>query len=178
MELNENILQANNNNVLLVTVILCSVVVCVCVAAFCYRRAPDVEIGKLLLGKQFVNVGNLIFPDNDENESRFIEVAFENTTFWRKEFVNRAKDSFVLKTEIEGIVYAVVAGSPGYASPWRCAYVAPIYDSIPYVVFDRNFHAKNNVWPEDANSRYLGVSEEGWMYWNTRQDAKLKFVLV
>lgn len=174
LPISEDIFQVQNNNKLLIAIVSLSVIACLAIAFIFSNKKQKISYGHIQMQKQYLNIGDLIFPDNEENQSRFIVRSPEKITTWIREYVN--KTEFILKVDIGGILYTITNGSPGYAAPWRCVSITPVVEGVVPVVFTKHFHATKDVWIEDVNSRYFDYNEFSVLYWNTKHTSRLKFI--
>lgn len=97
----------------------------------------------------YLNVSERLFPEHPTNLTRAIAVAKEPVTIWMQEFLNEDRTRFVLKTEVEGIMYAVQMGPPGAGAEWGIAFVGPL-GAYPNVTFDKNMMASKPAWPDEG----------------------------
>jgi hypothetical protein len=142
--------------------------------------SPDVEkimstrlvpTGYLQANKShYVNVGDRLFADHPTNFSVSMSLDKEPRTVWIQEFLNEARDSFVLKTEIQGLVFSLQSGPPGAGAPWGVAFLAPVVralnNNVVLMPNKSSFKAISPAWPDDLI--YLTVYQEtGQIYWTS-----------
>ena len=174
LPLSEDILAVSNNNGIWITLIILGVMILVVLAIVFIRKPSKIVSGYLKIGEKYVNIGDFIFPDNEENPSKYLLVEPNKKTLWEKQFLDKKRSKFVLKTEIEGIMYTFVRGSPGHEAPIKICAVMPIIDNES-VIFQNDFSAFENVW-NDFDSKELFVDEDHILFWSSSRSLKIKFV--
>lgn len=164
-----DISKITSNNGLWLTIICFGACILLCFGFLCINKKPKKQQGYLQFGKQFLNVGDYIFEDNEENHSCYIVPEDKKTTVWEREILD--KHSFILKTEMNGFVYGFTVGSPGYASPNLICSASPLVAGSQNVVFKlKPFEASSNVW-QDQESVALHLAENGFIVWGQSKPA-------
>jgi hypothetical protein len=107
---------------------------------------------------QYINVKSRIFPNHEFNYSVSLTLGEKPETIWIQEFVSGSSSKFVLKTEIQGLIFALQQGPPGAGAPWGIAYLAPVVKAVNNNVFltehKKTMSALSSTW-QDENLTFL-----------------------
>lgn len=175
LPISEDILLVKNNNGLWFALIIFGILVFLVMGFVFIKPRPKSTRGYLKIGNQFVNVGDFIFAENEENFSRYLVATNEKLTIWEKQYIETYK-YFILKTEIDGVMYSFINGSPGYDALFKICSLSPLTNgSENIVIFEKNFQATENVWSE-TESKFLSIQTENILFWNATQQDKLKLI--
>jgi len=127
----------------------------------------------------YINVSNRLFENHPTNFAVTLSLDDQPRTVWIKEYLTESRDVYVLKTEIQGLMFSLQTGPPGAGAPWRIAFLAPILRSVnKNVVLTSN---KSSVWAVSpawpGNLIYLTFRPEGGnLYWTSSPGDQLSHI--
>lgn len=114
-----------------------------------------VPTGFLQAGKNhYINVGERVFPDHADNFAMALSLDDEPRTVWIQEFIDESRTQFILKTEIQGLMFSIQTGPPGAGAEWGIAFVSPLVravnKNVVLLVNKQSLIAAAPAWPDGA----------------------------
>lgn len=176
---------ANNSSKIWLIIVMVVVVLILGLAGyyFWYYRSKETKNktkgkrythGHLKTSNGFINIGPRIFPKNPGNLSNFLVLEDKPQTIWIQELDE--DQTFILKTEANGIIFSIQKNPPGAGAEWGVAYAAPMFASEKQnVIFTSKFHATEGVWSE--NDVYLKTSDNhdnNFLFWDPDSKKSIK----